>query len=62
MKAKESYFMTRKQIAQIIPCSTNFFDEHIRYSQDFKDIVSEKHLSNKVLFPRKQVEEFLESL
>ncbi len=59
---EESYFMTRKQIAEKIPCSANFFDEKIRYSQNFKDIVSEKNLSGKVLFPRKQVNEYLESV
>ncbi|AVI94076.1 conserved protein of unknown function [Oenococcus oeni] len=59
---EETFFMTRKEIAKTVPCSPNFFDQHIRYTQDFKDIVSEKRIGDKLLFPRKQVEEYLESL
>ncbi|EJN93092.1 hypothetical protein AWRIB304_16 [Oenococcus oeni AWRIB304] len=54
--------MTRKEIAKKVPCSPNFFDQHIRYTQDFKDAVSEKRIGDKLLFPRKQVEEYLESI
>ncbi|MDN6899541.1 DNA-binding protein [Oenococcus sicerae] len=59
---EETFFMTRQQVAQKIPCSKNFFDQQIRYTQNFKDIVREKHVGGKILFPRKQVEEYLEQL
>ncbi|EJO02394.1 hypothetical protein [Oenococcus oeni] len=59
---EETFFMTRKEIAKKVPCSPNFFDQHIRYTQDFKDAVSEKRIGDKLLFPRKQVEEYLESI
>ncbi|MFT8753287.1 MAG: DNA-binding protein [Oenococcus oeni] len=59
---EETFFMTRKEITKKIPCSPNFFDQHIRYTQDFKDVVSEKRIGDKLLFPRKQVEKYLESL
>ncbi|OIL58337.1 helix-turn-helix domain-containing protein [Oenococcus oeni] len=59
---EEPFFMTRKQVAEIIPCSLNSFDQQIRYGKEFTEIVSEKHLGGKILFPRKQVEEYLRSI
>ncbi|OIL49630.1 helix-turn-helix domain-containing protein [Oenococcus oeni] len=46
----------------MIPCSLNSFDRQIRYGKEFTEIVSEKHLGGKILFPRKEIEEYLRSI